>query len=140
MTKLNGKQRFLITNCLKELEKETNPKMYEAKIKVEKRKKNNQCAAKFRRKRKQYEIKNEVATDHLKELVQDIVKRVPQNLGNLKMDFVENKLKYVLSLLESHMKNRKKDIIVEKVIKPTQQQSQQLIIILMIYRTRSIRF
>ena len=94
LSTLNGKQRFLISNCMKDLEKLQNPKVFKAKVREHNRKKNNECAAKFRRKRKQFEIKNEVTSDHIRDLIKDVAKRNPQILVNLKANLIENKLKY----------------------------------------------
>ena len=98
---LNSKQTFLLDCCIKELERKIDPEVYKEHKEGLKRKRNNECASKFRKKRKNYEKINEIIRTHLNELA----KHCKGNLGKehiekIRLFLSENKLNITLKYFD----------------------------------------
>jgi hypothetical protein len=116
LKKLNSKQTFLLDCCIKELERKIDPDVYKEHKQCLKRKRNNECASNFRKKRKNYEKINEIIRAHLNALAK-------QCKGNLKDEQIEqirnflseNKLSITLKYFNSDDNEvMKSDVVVDK--------------------------
>jgi hypothetical protein len=98
---LNSKQTFLLDCCIKELERKIDPEVYKEHKQGLKRKRNNECASKFRKKRKNYEKINEIIRTHLNELAKHCKGNLSkEHIEKIRLFLNENKLNITLKYFD----------------------------------------
>lgn len=108
---LNSKQTFLLDCCIKELERKIDPEVYKEHKQGLKRKRNNECASKFRKKRKNYEKINEIIRTHLNELAKHCKGNLSkEHIEKIRLFLNENKLNITLKYFDEDSSSVNKSV------------------------------